>query len=145
MTEDEARTLGWWVDLRRAQLDITVAELAERAGLSKETIARAGQGRAMRAANKRRLEAALRWQPGAIDAIARGGEPAPLDDPAPVHRADGSVDAAAAVRALLDLASSLRASGNDAEAEETIEMATRLARRNGVLAQMADEITAAGT
>lgn len=144
MTADEARTLGWWIDLRRAQLDITVAELAERAGLSKETIARGGQGRPMRAKNKRQLEEALRWQPGAIDVIAAGGEPKVILDPEPVHRADGSVNAVAAVRGLLDLASSLRAAGDDAEAEETIEMATRLARRNGVLAQMAEEITAAG-
>ncbi|MBB4689793.1 helix-turn-helix domain-containing protein [Amycolatopsis jiangsuensis] len=137
-------SLGWWIDFRRSQLGLTLVELAERAGMSRETLRNAAQGRRMRAANKRRLEDALQWQAGAIDAIARGADPAGLVGPAPIRRADGSVDAVTAVRTLLDLATSLRAAGDDAEAEETLEMATRLARRQGVLAQLADEITAAG-
>ncbi|WP_329069043.1 hypothetical protein [Amycolatopsis sp. NBC_01480] len=143
MSEHAEKSLGWWIDLRRSQLSLTLVELATLADMSRETLRSAAQGRRMRAANKRRLEGALQWQPGAIDAIARGSDPIPVAEPAPVRRADGSVDAIAAVRTLLDLAVSLRTGGDDAEAEDTLEMATRLARRQGVLAQLADEITAA--
>jgi hypothetical protein len=76
--EHEPGTLGWWVDDRRAELDMTWNELAERAGLGKETLFRAIQGRPMRTRTKKAIERALQWQSGSIDAIRRGGRPANL-------------------------------------------------------------------
>jgi transcriptional regulator with XRE-family HTH domain len=143
VSEYPEKSLGWWIERRRGELGLTLVELAALAGMSRETLRNAAGGRRMRAANRHRLEEALQWQPDSIAAITRGDEPTPIAAPTPIRRADGGVDAVAAVRTLLELAASLRAAGDDVEAEETIEMATRLARRQGVLAQLADEITAA--
>ncbi|MBN9739527.1 hypothetical protein DMP23_46680 [Amycolatopsis sp. A1MSW2902] len=143
MVEYPEQSLGWWIDKRRSQLGLTLVELADAAGMSRETIRAAAAGRRLRPTNKRLLEDALRWEPGSVDAIKRGNEPTSIAEPAPIRRPDGRTDAIAAVRALLDLAVSLREAGDDAEAESTIETATTIARRRGVLPQLADEITAA--
>jgi transcriptional regulator with XRE-family HTH domain len=81
-TEYAPGTLGWWMDDRRAELNLTWDELVTRSGVSKETLFRAAQGRPMRTTTKKAIERALRWTSTSVDDIRRGGEPTPLpEDP----------------------------------------------------------------
>lgn len=83
MTTYEHGTLGWWMDERRGELGLTWNDVAERTGVSPETIYRVAKGRQrgpMRTTTKRGIERALNWAPGSIDTIATGGEPTPVND-----------------------------------------------------------------
>ncbi|MBA0126324.1 hypothetical protein H0B56_12300 [Haloechinothrix sp. YIM 98757] len=79
MAYDEG-TLGWWMDQRRGELELTWDQVAERARLSTQTLYEAAAGkRNLRTVNRRKVERALRWDTRSIDAILRGGVPVPAD------------------------------------------------------------------
>ena len=71
------RDVTWWIDDRRSDLGMTWDDLAREAGVSTETLRLAGERR-MRTTSKKKIESALRWKRGSIDAIWAGGEPTPL-------------------------------------------------------------------
>lgn len=63
------------MDARRLSLNLEWRDLAAEAGVSYETLRalrRAGNAAPL---TKRRVEEALRWTPGSIDAVLAGGEP----------------------------------------------------------------------
>ena len=74
------RDVTWWIDDRRSDLGMTWDDLAGEAGVSTETLRLASDRPHMRTTSKRKIEKALRWQRGSIDAIRAGGEPTPLPD-----------------------------------------------------------------
>ena len=65
---------------RRLELGLTWREVADRAGLSYEAIRnlRTGPG-GMRALSMRRLDAALEWRAGSVQALLAGGDAGPAD------------------------------------------------------------------
>lgn len=72
-------TLGWWMDDRRGDLQMTWEEVAERAGTTPETLRRnADDPSRMRTTTRKGIERALRWERGSIDDILAGGEPTPI-------------------------------------------------------------------
>lgn len=85
MSKRHARgTLGWWLDERRGELGLTWEQVAERAGVSVQTIFRAINGTPMRTTTRKGIERALEWASGSIDEIERGGSPTVLvASPAP--------------------------------------------------------------
>lgn len=71
------RQVGARIAARRAELKLTQSQLAERAGISQRSVQDLENG-AERTYTKRtlsRLELALYWTPGSIDAIRADGEP----------------------------------------------------------------------
>lgn len=68
------------MDTRRLDLDLNWNDVAAAARISVATL-RAIRSGANRPAplTKRRLEAALRWSSGSIDALLAGGEPTPVE------------------------------------------------------------------
>jgi transcriptional regulator with XRE-family HTH domain len=78
----ELERLAAAVRTRRAELDMTQDQLAQRADVSVNTVRGIEQGgpHRPRSANALKLEAALGWQRGSIRAILAGGEPV-LDEP----------------------------------------------------------------
>lgn len=80
MTTYDWRTRGWWMDERRGELDLTLDEVAARAGVSTETLRQAANGRRMRTNNKKKIERALEWEYGSIDAIDAGNPPTRLSE-----------------------------------------------------------------
>lgn len=76
----EPATLGWWMDERRGELGLTWHEVAEAAGVSVPTLRRnANDPSGMRTTTKKKIERALRWESGSIDAILDRGEPTPVE------------------------------------------------------------------
>lgn len=77
-------TLGWWMDERRGELGLTWDQVAERAGVSPETLRRnANRPDRMRTITRKGIERALMWESGSVDAILDGGEPTPLPEEPP--------------------------------------------------------------
>lgn len=64
------------IDDRRVELDLTWKELAVRAGISTTTFENVRHGRLPRKLTRRRIEDALGWTRGSINAILDGGKPA---------------------------------------------------------------------
>lgn len=86
-TPDSPQTLGWWMNDRRGELDMTWDEVAAAADLPVGTLLAhaAGTGRRMRPQTKHKIQRGLRWAPGSIDRIHADGDPVRLEDiePAP--------------------------------------------------------------
>lgn len=75
---------------RRLELRLTWAEVADRAGISRDTMHNVRVGTSdIRDLTERGIEVALQWEPGSIDRIFAGNDPIPLELP---------VDARVAVR-----------------------------------------------
>jgi hypothetical protein len=70
-----------FMDTRRLQLRLTWNQVAELAGLHRDTLRefRAGRGEPNQL-TKRGVEHALKWAQGSIDAIDSDGNPTPLED-----------------------------------------------------------------
>jgi hypothetical protein len=67
------------IEDRRLDLEMSWTEVAETARIAAVTLRNIRRGRNQPSAlNKRRLENALRWTPGSVDAILAGGEPTTL-------------------------------------------------------------------
>lgn len=66
------------MEARRIELGIEWKDVASRADVSYETIRNLRrEKRAVSALKTRRIEVALEWHPGSIDAVLNGGEPSP--------------------------------------------------------------------
>lgn len=64
------------IEARTIELGISYVELAARAGISDVSLRNLRKGRAnFRPRNLRKLETALDWAPGSIDAVLDGGDP----------------------------------------------------------------------
>ncbi|WP_158712308.1 hypothetical protein [Streptomyces sp. NRRL F-5135] len=74
--------LGREVDLRITELGLEYAEVARAAEISVETLSKIRRGARARAVTYRRLERALRWESGSVDAILKGGVPRKTPDDA---------------------------------------------------------------
>lgn len=71
--------LDQMIDARRQELDMQWRDLAGAARISTQALFDIRMGRTNpRMLTRRRLEAALRWKPGSIQAIQNGGDPEPL-------------------------------------------------------------------
>lgn len=81
MSTDSPPSLRWWMDERRGELGLTWQQVAERAGVSTETLYRAAEGRQMRTTTRKGIERALEWEPGGVDAVLTGQTPQPLKAP----------------------------------------------------------------
>lgn len=75
MSTDGPQTLRWWMDERRGELGLTWQQVADRAGVSTETLYRAADGRQMRTTTRKGIERALEWEPGSVAAVIRGQHP----------------------------------------------------------------------
>jgi len=80
--------LGTAVAARRRHLGMSVPEAARRSGLDRETWRHLEAGtRTLRSYNHSRVERALNWAPGSVEAILGGGDPTVTDattaDPEP--------------------------------------------------------------
>lgn len=75
-TSSPRQRLAACMDTRREDLRLTWAEVAKKAGVSRETLRqiRNGEGE-IRPLTRRGIEDALGWAPGSITAILAGGEP----------------------------------------------------------------------
>lgn len=100
------------VEQRIGELALEYTEVAELAGFSVEVLRKIRNGVKVRANTYRKLERALLWARGSVDAILAGGKPAPIDDARdaglpPASEAPGSLDdardeaTAAAIRSIL--------------------------------------------
>lgn len=109
------------VRVRRGELGLTQQQVAEAAGVDTATIS--SLERAERwpwARNRTRIEGALGWQPGSLEAIGRGGQPTPVErqaaqapytDPAERHIAETPGLSEGEVSALIEVARAIRAQG----------------------------------
>lgn len=73
------------ITARIEELRLTIGEFIDATGLSHTAVYNVLNGRPRRyaATTKRGFEKALRWAPGSFDTVAQGGDPTPLDAPAP--------------------------------------------------------------
>ena len=80
---DDWRRLGRFVAAERARLGLSPAQLAAQIGLSKRTIenVEAGGRDTYRHTTLSRIEDALGWEPGSVERILAGGDPARTRDP----------------------------------------------------------------
>lgn len=80
----EPKGLGRAVAARRAALGMTQADVAVKASVSARSVHNLESGATWpQAANRERIEQALGWAPGSLEAIRDGGEPAELTDDEP--------------------------------------------------------------
>lgn len=70
------------MNLRRLELRLTWAEVADRAGISRDTLHRVRRGKDpnVRDLTKAGIENSLGWSPGSVDAVLAGGEPTPVEE-----------------------------------------------------------------
>ncbi len=71
------------IEKRRLDLDLTWKELAELAGISTTTLENIRRGRLPRARTRRRIEDALGWEHGSINAVLGGGQPTVAEQGSP--------------------------------------------------------------
>jgi transcriptional regulator with XRE-family HTH domain len=76
---DGERTLRWWVERRAEELNLTLTEVAHRAGLRRQALWRIFQVESMRPSTRGKLEEALGWETGSITEVKRGGDPTPRE------------------------------------------------------------------
>lgn len=91
------------VQARRADPQLGMSSqraLAEAANVSPRTVARLEAGDRVGSNSEHRIEQALLWQPGSIEAILSGGEPVPIESDAAAV-ADNTLSPAAAHAAML--------------------------------------------
>ncbi|MGV2384200.1 MAG UNVERIFIED_CONTAM: helix-turn-helix transcriptional regulator [Thermobifida fusca] len=78
MTPTPHERLAQAVEARRGELGLSLREVAERAGITGETLRAVRRGsNEPSQLTKRGIERALRWAPGSVDAILAGGDPTP--------------------------------------------------------------------
>jgi hypothetical protein len=76
------------MDERRAELQLTWNEVAEKAGITREGLRRTRVGTGhIRSLTKHGIEKALAWERGSVDTILAGGEPTPTGPHVRVHDA----------------------------------------------------------
>lgn len=76
------RRLADAIDERRLDLDLRLTDVAERAGITRQTLRRVRfESGEITALTKAGLERSLQWRRGSIDAILRGGDPTPIESP----------------------------------------------------------------
>lgn len=79
--ERNRRRLASAIDDRRLELRLPWADVATRAGITRQTLRRVRRESSdITSLTKRGIEQALAWQRGSIDAVLAGGEPTPVDD-----------------------------------------------------------------
>lgn len=76
---DAKRTRKDWIVERAAELGISLDELAQRAGIVRQTLYQIRDGRRGHPRTMRNIEAQLRWAPGSLDDIDAGREPTLVD------------------------------------------------------------------
>src|SRR5690606_39965041 len=78
MTPTPHERLAQAIEARRGELGLSLREVAERAGITGETLRAVRRGsNEPSQLTKRGIERALRWAPGSVDAILAGGDPTP--------------------------------------------------------------------
>jgi hypothetical protein len=119
------------LEARRIELGMEWVDVAEAAGRSAETIRswRRGESRP-RAVNKRKLERAMNWAAGSIDAVLAGDNPVPLEsaqtsNTAVVTRLVGMVRAGASFPAII-------AEVQDKPPREQVEILRRVAAETAI-------------
>lgn len=125
------RSLGWWMNERRGELGLRWEDVAERAGVSPQTLYRISDPNRIRVGTRKGIERALRWQSGSIESIAEGGEPTPLpDEPETPEPADE-------ISELREMARSLQE-----QAEASTRLADQLLQRIDRLSQSGEQRSA---
>lgn len=84
---EQWKRLGRAVEERRLSAALHFAtqdQLAALAGVSRRTLTTLETGGRVRRATLTRIEHALDWAPGSVDALLSGGDPTPVEDPAPI-------------------------------------------------------------
>lgn len=80
MDTPDYQRLDRLMDARRLDLDMNWDDLALTAKISVATLRAIRRGETdPRPITKRRMESALRWAPGSIDAVLAGGDPVPVE------------------------------------------------------------------
>lgn len=90
------------MDARRLSLNLEWRDLAKAAGVSYETLRalrRAGNAAPL---TKRRVEDALHWTPGSIDAVLAGGQPTPAEPERPDYDVEELRELRAQLNAVID-------------------------------------------
>ena len=101
MTEAHER-LEAALEQRRVELRMSWRDLTRAADMSYEGLRAIRKGeRRPNSVTKARLESALEWQQGSVDAVLAGGQPEPVDASQPKQAASDDLDA---VEALLEQA-----------------------------------------
>jgi len=78
------RRLAQLMDDRRIELDLAWEEVARRAGVAGLTLRRIRSGEsALSRRTAAKIERALEWLPGSVEAILAGNGPTPIPEPAP--------------------------------------------------------------
>lgn len=75
-----AQRLDTLMDKRRLELGLRWRGVAERAGLTQQTLLQLRKGHAVADHTIAAVEAALEWRAGSIAAVLQGGDPAPTQD-----------------------------------------------------------------
>ena len=76
---DRTRGLGGYIAERRRQLGLSQSRAATKAGVSRTSWVAWEKGTATpEDYNHVKIERALQWQPGSVDAILAGGDPTPI-------------------------------------------------------------------
>lgn len=84
--QGQRKRLAQHMDARRVFLGLRWADVADRAGLTTETLRQVRQGPGeIRPLTRRGIEEALEWELGSVTAILDGGEPTPLAQQAVVR------------------------------------------------------------
>lgn len=98
------------LDARRLDLDLSWKELAVVAKTSEPTLRAFRSGmRRPTGRIQRRIEDALRWEHGSIDAILEGGDPTPVDAPAnPAHPVPSDEEVARQIQEAREMAARLQ-------------------------------------
>ncbi|MER7874866.1 hypothetical protein ABTY63_15085 [Streptomyces solisilvae] len=78
-TPEELARLAAHTERRIADLGLQYAEVARAAGFSDQTLIAIRNSAKVRPTTHRKLEKALRWAPGSVQAILNGGEPTALN------------------------------------------------------------------
>lgn len=79
MRETFGNALADRMDRRRAELGLRWADVADRGGITTQTLREVRAGaRRLRGLTKAAIERALEWAPGSVDVILDGGEPQPV-------------------------------------------------------------------
>lgn len=90
---------------RTRELDMTWQDVAAAGGPAVRTLNNIRNGRSVPDhATRPKLDAALRWQPGSVRAILDGGDPVPLDGPAPQPAGDWRPEALGAGYSVTEIA-----------------------------------------
>ncbi|MGW5387139.1 helix-turn-helix domain-containing protein [Nocardia sp. NPDC003963] len=92
--DDRITRLGAAVKDRRLQMGYTQQDVARAGGPSDttQTGIELGTATGVSAATLRKLDMALRWQPGSAKTVMDGGAPAALDEPTEYQTAGGRID-----------------------------------------------------